>query len=64
MAARASVLPKKSASNPAQEPANSLEDRIRSRAYELYLQRGGNGNSEIEDWLQAEAEIINAAKAK
>jgi len=35
----------------------SLEERIRARAYELYLQRGDRGGSPEQDWLQAQAEI-------
>jgi Protein of unknown function (DUF2934) len=34
-----------------------LEDEIRRRAYELYLQRGTGSGSEAEDWLAAEREI-------
>jgi len=37
-----------------------LEEQIRRRAYELYLQRGNQSGSDIEDWLQAEAEILRA----
>jgi len=37
-----------------------LEERIRLRAYELYVQRGNESSSEIEDWLQAEEEIQSA----
>jgi len=33
------------------------EERIRERAYELYVQHGGQPGSELEDWLQAETEI-------
>ena len=40
----------------------SLEERIRLRAYELYLQRSGQPGSDIEDWLQAEKEIRRAAE--
>jgi hypothetical protein len=35
------------------------EEEIRLRAYELYEQRGNNSGSELEDWLQAEAEILD-----
>ena len=35
----------------------NLEDEIRRRAYELYLQRGPGSGSEAEDWLTAEREI-------
>jgi len=34
-----------------------LEEQIRQRAHEIYLQRGGQDGSEIDDWLLAEAEI-------
>jgi len=34
-----------------------LEDEIRRRAYELYLQRGSAAGSEAEDWLNAEREV-------
>ncbi|MEO6120433.1 MAG: DUF2934 domain-containing protein [Terriglobales bacterium] len=34
-----------------------LEDRIRNRAYELYEARGNHDGHEVEDWLEAEAEI-------
>ena len=34
-----------------------LEDEIRRRAYELYVQRGNASGSEAEDWLTAEREV-------
>ena len=33
------------------------EQEIRNRAYEIYLQRGGQSGYELEDWLQAEREL-------
>ena len=38
-------------------PAPQLEERIRVRAYELYLQRGGQGGSPEQDWFRAVEEI-------
>ncbi len=35
----------------------SIQERIERRAYELYVQRGNQSGSELEDWLQAEGEI-------
>jgi DUF2934 family protein len=35
----------------------NVEERIRARAYELYLQRGGNGGSAVQDWLRAQEEV-------
>jgi hypothetical protein len=34
-----------------------LEERVRRRAYELYVLRGNQSGSELDDWLQAEEEI-------
>ncbi len=39
-----------------------LEQRIRHRAYELYVERGNESGSELDDWLQAEEEILRAAE--
>jgi hypothetical protein len=40
------------------------QDAIGRRAYELYLQRGSVPGHELDDWLQAEAELIAAAAAE
>ena len=34
-----------------------LEEQIRRRAYEIYMERGGASGSELDDWVQAEMEI-------
>ncbi len=39
------------------DPAQ-LEEQIRLRAYELYEARGREDGHEVEDWLQAEGEIL------
>jgi hypothetical protein len=39
-----------------------LQQQIRRRAYELYEQRGGEDGRELEDWLQAEAEVTQSTK--
>ena len=36
-------------------------DAIAKRAYELYLQRGSVSGHELDDWLDAEAELSSAA---
>ena len=38
----------------------TLEERIRARAHEIYLQRDGQDGSELDDWLQAEAELTGS----
>jgi hypothetical protein len=44
------------------KPAHSsdTEERIRRRAYELYEQRGKADGFALNDWLQAEREILEA----
>ena len=45
----------------AKEPlieALPFEERIRRRAYELYVQRGNQSGSDLDDWLQAEKEFL------
>ncbi len=34
-----------------------LEQRIRERAYHIYLNRGCSGGCEREDWLEAERQV-------
>ena len=38
-----------------------LEAAIRLRAYELFIERGGQPGSETEDWLSAEREVMAGA---
>lgn len=42
-----------------ERPAQNMErdQKIRSRAYERYLERGQEAGHDLEDWLQAEREI-------
>jgi len=37
-----------------------LEEQIRLRAHQLYVERGNESGSEMDDWLQAEEEIAAA----
>lgn len=32
-------------------------DEVRRRAYDLYMERGGTGGSDVDDWLAAEREM-------
>ena len=38
-------------------PVSNVEEDIRRRAYELYLERGGTPGHEREDWITAEREV-------
>jgi hypothetical protein len=58
------------ARSPHKSPAESaatalpLEARIRIRAHEIYLERGGEDGNELDDWLQAEQEILGSEPGK
>jgi Protein of unknown function (DUF2934) len=38
--------------------ATSLREQIETRAHEIYLARGAEPGHELDDWLQAEREIM------
>jgi hypothetical protein len=38
------------------------EQRIRERAYEIYLARGGQDGDEVSDWVAAERELKDSNK--
>ena len=40
------------------------EDEIRQRAYELYLERENETGGPLDDWLEAEAELLLRNKKK
>ena len=42
----------------ASEPSAELEERIRQRAYEIYIAGGREDGHDVDHWLQAEAEIV------
>lgn len=39
---------------------HNLQEQIRQRAREIYLQQGDPHKSDLENWLQAEREILRA----
>jgi hypothetical protein len=41
--------------------AEAQQDRIAQRAYTLYEQRGRQEGGALEDWLQAERQLVGAA---
>jgi len=40
------------------------EDAIAQRAYALYLARGREGGHDVEDWLQAERELLDRLRSR
>jgi len=43
---------------PVVTPDPTIEHEIRLRSYELYLKRGRADGHDLDDWLQAEREIL------
>jgi hypothetical protein len=52
------------ATHAAESTALPLEEQIRSRAHPLYIERGNESGSEMDDWLQAEEEIAAAQEQR
>jgi len=63
---KAAGLPKKRATRTTSEPTESTPPPvvIATRAYELFLQRGGVHGYDREDWLTAERELLPDAGAE
>lgn len=45
--------------NGAMQMDPGIQEEIRTRAYELYLERGGQDGFDQQDWSRAEAEILS-----
>ena len=54
----------KTTSANSEESAVDLEEQISRRAYELYERRGREAGHEVEDWLQAEAELAERRRSQ
>ena len=52
----ATSVPQGAAVNTSAADSPRLEE-IRIRAYEIYMERGGQAGHDLEDWLQAEREL-------
>ncbi len=58
--------PSRHASQPDDDrrPPDQVQPMIAQRAYELYEQRGHTHGHDLEDWLEAERQILNEARRK
>ncbi len=43
---------------------SARDEEIRRRAYEIYLERGGQPGRDLDDWLQAEGELQGGALSR
>ena len=41
-----------------------ITEAIALRAYELFLARGGQHGRDLDDWLRAERELLDAARSR
>lgn len=41
-----------------------LERKVAERAYQLYMARGGTDGAALDDWLQAESEVLGQSIEK
>jgi hypothetical protein len=48
---------------PKPDSGGELQNQIRARAFQLYEQRGRDEGHDLDDWLQAEAELSQVHKA-
>lgn len=46
-------------SEPVFQSSDDLKARIATRAYELYERRGGHHGQDLDDWLQAEKQVMS-----
>ena len=51
-------IPSQEDTRTSQQASVPVEEQIRQRAHDIYLQHGGQRQSATEDWLQAESEIL------
>ncbi|HEY6971431.1 MAG TPA: DUF2934 domain-containing protein [Candidatus Angelobacter sp.] len=59
VASRSAATQVSSDNNPATQAYPGIEEEIRLRAYELYVERGRQDGFQEEDWSRAETEILS-----
>ena len=56
--AKTMVSPSSATPKPQTASYQPTQGEIALRAYHIYLQRGGAAGNEVEDWMQAERQLI------
>ena len=51
-------------SKPTRNIPINLQEEIRLRAFEIYQERGMGDGFELEDWLQAETEVLDGQRTQ
>jgi hypothetical protein len=57
--AQVSQRKRKAISRAQQTSEEQIQERIKERAYQLFLERGSEHGRDLEDWLRAEAEMLS-----
>jgi hypothetical protein len=45
-------------SNPTEKSPHPAREEVELRAYQIYIERGCTGGHDVDDWLQAEHELL------
>lgn len=56
------LIPKQDSSSMVEQNSPELEQQIRTRAYELYEERGRTDGHDMNDWLRAESEVASGKR--
>jgi hypothetical protein len=57
-------MPSRRRSDSSPQRRHPITEAIAKRAYELFLARGGENGHDLDDWLQAERELLDAAHSQ
>ena len=58
------VMPTRRLSDAQPPRRDPITEAIARRAYELFLERGGQHGHDVDDWVQAEQDVIDAINAR
>ena len=57
-------MPSRRRSDSFTQRRHAITEAIAKRAYELFLERGGENGHDLDDWLQAERELLDAVQSQ
>jgi hypothetical protein len=56
-------MPSRRRSDSSPQRRHPITESIAKRAYELFLARGGENGHDLDDWLQAEQELLDTVRS-
>jgi hypothetical protein len=57
-------MPSRRRSDSSPQRRHPITEAIAKRAYELFLERGGENGHDLDDWLQAERELLDVPQSQ